>query len=61
MEISIKWNDKPNIRFKIFKAKTKTNKVIVIAHGLLATSGGPYSKTRFLGKKIFEKEVGNVV
>ncbi len=60
MQIYLKGNYKSFIRLDVFKAKRKTNKVYLNVHGLYAMSGDRGSKSKFLGNRIFEKNIANV-
>lgn len=61
MEIFLKGNYKSFIKLDVFKTKKKTNKVYLNVHGLYAMSGDRGSKSKFLGNRILEKNIANVV
>lgn len=61
MEVFLKGNYKSFIKLDIFKAKKKTNKVLVNVHGLYAMTGDIGSKSKFLGSRVLEKNIANVV
>lgn len=61
MNIYLKGNYRSFIKLDIFKAKKKTNKIYLNVHGLYAMSGDRGSKSKFLGNKILEKNIANVV
>lgn len=61
MNIYLKGNYKSFIKLDVFKTKKKTNKVYINVHGLYAVSGDRGSKSKFLGNRILEKNIANVV
>ncbi|GEM_PF-500008 len=61
MEVFLKGNYKSLIKLDVFKAKKKTNKVLLNVHGLYAMTGDRGSKSKFLGNKVLEKNIANVV
>lgn len=61
MNIYLKGNYKSFINLDVFKTKKKTNKVYLNVHGLYAMSGDRGSKSKFLGNRILEKNIANVV
>jgi hypothetical protein len=61
MNIYLKGNYKSFIKLDAFKTKKKTNKVLINVHGLYAMSGDRGSKSKFLGNRILEKNIANVV
>lgn len=61
MNIYLKGNYKSFIKLDVFKANRKTNKVYLNVHGLYAMSGDRGSKSKFLGNRILEKNIANVV
>lgn len=61
IEIHIKGNYKSFVKLKISKAKIKTDKVVLMVHGLYADTGNPYSKSKLLGNKILKVNIANVV
>jgi len=61
MNIYLKGNYKSFIKLDVFRTKRKTNKVYLNVHGLYAMSGDRGSKSKFLGNRILEKNIANVV
>mgnify|MGYP000685405908 CR=1 FL=1 len=61
MNIYLKGNYKSFIKLDVFKTKKKTNKVYLNVHGLYVMSGDRGSKSKFLGNRILEKNIANVV
>ncbi len=61
MHIYLKGNYKSFIKLDVFKAKKKTNKIYLNVHGLYAMSGDRGSKSKYLGNRILDKNVANVV
>lgn len=61
MEIYLKGNYKSFVKLNVFRAKKRTNKILVNVHGLYATCGNIGSKSKLLGSKILEKNIANVV
>jgi len=61
MNVYLKGNYKSFIKLDVFKAKKKTSKVYLNVHGLYAMSGNRGSKSKFLGNRILEKNIANVV
>lgn len=61
MNIYLKGNYKSFIKLDVFKAKKQTDKVYLNVHGLYAMSGGRGSKSKYLGNRILEKNIANVV
>lgn len=61
MNIYLKGNYKSFIKLDVFKTKRKTNKIYLNVHGLYAMSGDRGSKSKFLGNRILEKNIANVV
>lgn len=61
MEVLLKGNYKSSIKLGIFKAKKKTNNVLLMIHGLYSVTGDSHSKSKVLGKTVLEKEIANVV
>ena len=61
MEIFLKGTYKSFVKLHVFKTKKKTNKVVLMVHGLYSETGDPHSKSKLLGKKILEKDIANVV
>lgn len=61
MEVFLKGNYKSFIKLDVFKSKKKTNKVLINVHGLYAVTGDRGSKSKFLGSKVLEKNIANVV
>lgn len=61
MQIYLKGNYKSFIKLDVFKAKKKTNKVLINVHGLYAMTGDRGSKSKFLGGKVLKKNIANVV
>lgn len=61
MIIYLRGNYKSFVKLDVVKAKKKTNRVLVNVHGLYAMTGDRGSKSKFLGSKVLEKNIANVV
>lgn len=61
VELHIKGNYKSFVKLKISKTKIKTDKVVLIVHGLYADTGNPYSKSKLLGNKILKEEADDII
>jgi len=61
MNIYLKGNYKSFTKLDVYKTKKKTNKVLINVHGLYAVTGDRGSKSKFLGNRILEKNIANVV
>ncbi len=61
MIIYLRGNYKSFIKLDVFKAKKKTDKVLINVHGLYAVTGDGGSKSKFLGNKVLDKNIANVV
>ncbi len=61
MNIYLKGNYKSFVKLDVFKSKKKTKKVLINVHGLYAMTGDRGSKSKFLGSKVLDKNIANVV
>ncbi len=61
MLLFLKGSYKSFVKLDVFKAKKKTNRILMNVHGLYAVTGDIGSKSKFLGSRVLEKNIANVV